>query len=84
MRRLRQLSRPPLGRIPGIFYACFNLFCLGEEVQTLRDKAATFDYARQNALVAAGWTVLRFTAADLRHGAAPAVAQVLALLRAAA
>lgn len=25
------------------------------------------DRARQNALVAAGWTVLRFTAADLRH-----------------
>jgi hypothetical protein len=39
VRRLRQLSRPPMGRIPGIFYACFNLFWLGEEVQTLRDKA---------------------------------------------
>jgi hypothetical protein len=38
-RRLRQLSRPPMGRIPGIFYACFNLFWLGEEVQTLRDEA---------------------------------------------
>jgi len=37
--RLRQLSRPPMGRIPGIFYACFNLFWLGEEVQTFRDKA---------------------------------------------
>jgi hypothetical protein len=37
--RLRQLSRPPMGRIPGIFYACFNLFWLGEETQTLRDKA---------------------------------------------
>ena len=42
------------------------------------------DRRRQNALVAAGWTVLRFTAADLRWGAAPAVAQVLALVRAAA
>lgn len=39
VRRLRQLSRPPMGRLPGIFYACFNLFWLGEEVQTLRDKA---------------------------------------------
>jgi hypothetical protein len=39
VRRLRQLSRPPMGRMPGIFYACFNLFWLGEEVQTLRDKA---------------------------------------------
>ena len=39
MRRLRQLSRPPMGRMPGIFYACFNLFWLGEEVQVLRDKA---------------------------------------------
>jgi hypothetical protein len=39
VRRLRQLSRPPMGRAPGIFYACFNLFWLGEEVQTLRDKA---------------------------------------------
>ena len=37
--RLRQLSRPPMGQLPGIFYACFNLFWLGEEVQTLRDKA---------------------------------------------
>jgi len=37
--RLRQLSRPPMGRIPGVFYACFNLFWLGEEIQTLRDKA---------------------------------------------
>ncbi len=39
VRRLRQLSRPPMGRMPGIFYACFNLFWLGEEIQTLRDKA---------------------------------------------
>jgi len=39
VRRLRQLSRPPMGRLPGILYACFNLFWLGEEVQTLRDKA---------------------------------------------
>lgn len=42
------------------------------------------DRRRQNALVAAGWTVLRFTAADLRRGAAPAVAQVLGLLHRAA
>ncbi len=42
------------------------------------------DRRRQNALVAAGWTVLRFTAADLRRAAAPAVAQVLALVRHAA
>ena len=39
VRRLRQLSRPPMGRMPGILYACFNLFWLGEEVQTLRDRA---------------------------------------------
>jgi hypothetical protein len=39
VRRLRQLSRPPMGKTPGIFYACFNLFWLGEEVQALRDKA---------------------------------------------
>ena len=39
VRRLRQLSRPPMGQLPGIFYACFNLFWLGEETQTLRDKA---------------------------------------------
>ena len=49
-----------------------------------RPTVFTADRRRQNALVAAGWTVLRFTAADLRWGAAPAVAQVLALLRAAA
>jgi hypothetical protein len=44
VRRLRQLSRPPMGQLPGIFYACFNLFWLGEEVQTLRDKAKAGAY----------------------------------------
>ena len=39
VRRLRQLSRPPMGRLPGIMYANFNLFWLGENVQTIRDKA---------------------------------------------
>ena len=54
--------------------------------QAVHDRAGAFvaDRRRQNALVAAGWTVLRFTAADLRGGAAPAVAQVRAFLRAAA
>ena len=54
--------------------------------QAVHDRAEAFvaDRRRQNALVTAGWTVLRFTAADLRRGAAPAVAQVLGLLRAAA
>jgi len=37
--RLRQLSRPPMGRMPGVLYANFNLFWLGENLQTLRDKA---------------------------------------------
>ena len=44
VRRLRQLSRPPMGQLPGIFYACFNLFWLGEEMQTLRDKAKAGAY----------------------------------------
>lgn len=39
------------------------------------------DRARQNALVAAGWTVLRFTAADLRRPGA-LVADVRAVLAA--
>lgn len=39
VRRLRQLSRPPMGRLPGILYANFNLFWLGENLQILRDKA---------------------------------------------
>jgi hypothetical protein len=54
VRRLRQLSRPPMGRIPGVFYACFNLFWLGEEVQTLRDKAKAgrIDVAALNDLLA--------------------------------
>jgi hypothetical protein len=55
----------------------------GRAVQD-RDGAFVADRRRQNALVAAGWTVLRFTAADLRRDAAPAVAQVLAYVRAAA
>jgi hypothetical protein len=41
VRRLRQLSRPPMGRMPGVLYANFNLFWLGENLQTLRDKART-------------------------------------------
>jgi len=41
VRRLRQLSRPPMGRMPGVLYANFNLFWLGEALQTLRDKART-------------------------------------------
>ncbi len=49
-----------------------------------RPDAFVADRRRQNALVAAGWTVLRFTAADLRQGASPAVAQVLGLVRRAA
>ena len=59
---------------------------LEHDGQAVHDRPDAFvaDRRRQNALVAAGWTVLRFTAADLRRGAAPAVAQVLGLLRAAA
>ena len=55
MRRLRQLSRPPMGRMPGILYACFNLFWLGEEVQTLRDraKAGSLPLASLNELLGA-------------------------------
>ena len=53
VQRLRQLSRPPMGRLPGIFYACFNLFWLGEEVQTLRDqaKAGSIDVRALNELL---------------------------------
>ncbi len=59
---------------------------LEHDGKAVHDRADAFvaDRRRQNALVAAGWTVLRFTAPDLRHGAAPAVAQVLGLLRSAA
>jgi hypothetical protein len=39
VRRLRQLTRPPMGRLPGVLYANFNLFWLGENVQSIRDKA---------------------------------------------
>lgn len=49
----------------------------GREVHERPDVFAR-DRQRQNELVRAGWTVLRFTAADLRFGAAGAVAQVLA------
>jgi very-short-patch-repair endonuclease len=41
------------------------------------------DRRRQNELVRAGWTVLRFTSADLRGGGAAAVAEVRAVLSAA-
>lgn len=39
IQRLRQLSRPPMGRMPGVLYANFNLFWLGENLQSIRDKA---------------------------------------------
>ena len=39
LRRLRQLARPPMGRMPGVLYANFNLFWLSENLQALRDKA---------------------------------------------
>lgn len=47
-----------------------------------REDVFVRDRQRQNDLVRAGWTVVRLTAADLRFGAAPAVAQVLAVLEA--
>ena len=58
---------------------------LEHDGRAVHDRADAFvaDRRRQNALVSAGWTVLRFTAADLRWGAAPAVAQVLGLVRSA-
>lgn len=55
----------------------------GRAVHGLADVFAR-DRQRQNDLVRAGWTVLRFTAADLRSGGAPAVAQVHALVAARA
>lgn len=51
----------------------------GQEVHTRPDVFAS-DRRRQNALVALGWTVLRFTATDLRRGHG-IVAEVRAALR---
>lgn len=51
----------------------------GREVHERVD-VFTRDRQRQNDLVRAGWTVLRFTAADLRFDAAGVVAQVRAVL----
>lgn len=49
-----------------------------------REDAFLRDRRRQNDLVRAGWTVLRFTAEDLRSGGARAVAVVQAALQARA
>jgi very-short-patch-repair endonuclease len=49
-----------------------------------REDVFTSDRRRANDLARLGWTVLRFTAADLHHGAARVVAVVLSLVRAAA
>lgn len=49
-----------------------------------REDVFTQDRRRQNDLVRAGWTVLRFTAEDLRFGGARAVAVVQAALQARA
>lgn len=49
-----------------------------------REDVFARDRQRQNALVAAGWVVLRFTAADLGHGAAAVVARVREALSARA
>jgi very-short-patch-repair endonuclease len=48
-----------------------------------REDVFVRDRQRQNALVQAGWTVLRFTAADLRHGGLRLVLAVEAAVRAA-
>ncbi|MBI2238348.1 MAG: hypothetical protein HYU54_07485, partial [Actinobacteria bacterium] len=54
VRRLRQLSRPPMGRMPGIVYANFNLFWLGENLQTIRDRArGTLSIATLNEMLSA-------------------------------
>lgn len=37
--RLKAASRPPMGNLPCMFYACFNLFWLGEELQVCRKLA---------------------------------------------
>jgi hypothetical protein len=37
--RLKATSRPPMGNLPCMFYACFNLFWLGEELQVSRNLA---------------------------------------------
>ena len=49
-----------------------------------RDDVFARDRQRQNDLVRTGWTVLRFTAADLRWGTTGVVAQVAAALATAA
>lgn len=55
LRRLRQLSRPPMGRLPGVMYANFNLFWLGENLQTLRDasRGGTIPIEHMNEMLAA-------------------------------
>lgn len=52
--------------------------------RAVHERADVFarDRQRQNDLVRAGWAILRFTAVDLRFGAAAAVAQVMATLAA--
>ena len=47
-----------------------------------REDVFVRDRQRQNDLLRAGWTLVRLTAGDLRHGAAPAVGQVLAAVEA--
>ena len=37
--RLTRVSRPPMGNLPCVLYACFNLFWLGEELQVARQLA---------------------------------------------
>ena len=57
---LRRLRKPPMGRLPGVFYANFNLFWCGENIQAVRE------LARKDAL---GTTALNTTLAALlrRH-----------------
>lgn len=37
--RLTKVWRPPMGNLPCVLYACFNLFWLGEELQVARQQA---------------------------------------------
>ena len=75
-------------RVAGRFVARVDLAFLAARIaleydgRAVHERTDVFarDRRRQNELVQAGWTVLRFTAEDLRWGAARAVEVVRAAL----
>ncbi len=68
------------GFVPGLGFRRWQID-IAFPVRRLAVEVDGWDRAKQNALVIAGWTVLRFTWHDIRDRPADTVARIVAALR---